>query len=100
MELLLLIQNLKLLLIQNGEWVLGDEVLTPESSRFIAKEDFDKGEFISMDKQILRDFGKKENWKEKAKTLEAGQKLDVVVPDSIKNTILNGYSTIHKSLSK
>ena len=84
----------------NGEWVLGDEVLTPESSRFIAKEDFDKGNFISMDKQILRDFGKQDNWKEKSKTLEAGQKLDVEVPDSIKNTILSGYSKIHNSLTK
>jgi phosphoribosylaminoimidazole-succinocarboxamide synthase len=83
-----------------GEWVLGDEVLTPESSRFIAKENFEKGEFISMDKQILRDFGKQDNWKEKAKALESGKKLDVEVPDSIKNTILNGYSTIHNSLSK
>ncbi len=83
-----------------GEWVLGDEVLTPESSRFIAKKDFDKGNFISMDKQILRDFGKENNWKEKAKSLKAGEKLVVIVPDSIKNTILNGYDTIHKSLSK
>ncbi|MEA3352787.1 MAG: phosphoribosylaminoimidazolesuccinocarboxamide synthase [Campylobacterota bacterium] len=84
----------------NGQWVLGDEVLTPESSRFIAREDFEKGEFISMDKQILRDFGKKENWKEKAKVLNAGEKLEVNVPDSIKNTILNGYETIHNKLSK
>ncbi len=53
-----------------------------------------------MDKQILRDFGKKNSWKEKAKDLKAGEKLDVEVPDSIKNTILNGYSTIHNRLSK
>jgi len=84
----------------SGEWVLGDEVLTPESSRFIAKENFDKGEYISMDKQILRNFGKEENWKEKSKTLKSGEKLDVVVPDSIKNTILEGYNRIHNSLSK
>ena len=83
-----------------GQWVLGDEVLTPESSRFIAKKDFDNGDYISMDKQILRDFGKKNNWKEKSKDLKAGEKLEVEVPDSIKNTILDGYSTIHKSLSK
>ncbi|MCV6608048.1 MAG: phosphoribosylaminoimidazolesuccinocarboxamide synthase, partial [Campylobacterales bacterium] len=56
---------------KDGQWVLGDEVLTPESSRFIAKENFDKGEYISMDKQILRDFGKQEQWKEKAKSLNA-----------------------------
>ncbi|MEA3499167.1 MAG: phosphoribosylaminoimidazolesuccinocarboxamide synthase [Campylobacterota bacterium] len=84
----------------NGEWVLGDEVLTPESSRFIAIEDFEKGNYISMDKQILRDFGKQESWKEKAKSLDAGEKLEVNVPDSIKNTILNGYDTIHTRLHK
>ncbi|MCG3715703.1 phosphoribosylaminoimidazolesuccinocarboxamide synthase, partial [Aliarcobacter butzleri] len=83
-----------------GEWVLGDEVLTPESSRFISKEDFDAGNYISMDKQILRDFGKSENWKEKAKDLKAGEKLNVIVPDSIKNKILDGYSTILNRLSK
>jgi len=53
-----------------------------------------------MDKQILRDFGKNDNWKEKAKELDAGQKLDVEVPDSIKNGILSGYETILKSLQK
>ena len=84
----------------NGEWVLGDEVLTPESSRFINKKDFDEANYISMDKQILRDFGKQENWKEKAKELNAGEKLEVNVPQSIKDTILSGYSTIHNSLSK
>ncbi len=83
-----------------GDWVLGDEVLTPESSRFIAREDFDAQNYISMDKQILRDFGKQNNWKEQAKELKSGQKLDVEVPNSIKNEILNGYSTIHNRLSK
>ncbi len=81
-----------------GAWVLGDEVLTPESSRFISKEDFDAGKYISMDKQILRDFAKENSWKEKAKDLKEGQKLEVDVPDSIKNTILNGYETIHNRL--
>jgi len=84
----------------SGQWVLGDEVLTPESSRFISKENFDKGEYISMDKQILRNFGKEDNWKEKAKILKVGEKLDVVVPDSIKTTILEGYSKILNSLSR
>ncbi len=84
----------------NEQWVLGDEILTPESSRFIALEDFDKGDYISMDKQILRDFGKKESWKAKAKDLSAGQKLDVKVPGLIKSKILNGYETIHNRLHK
>ena len=81
-----------------GEWVLGDEVLTPESSRFIAKENFNAGNYLSMDKQILRDFGKQENWKEQAKDMAAGTKLDVNVPDSIKNEILSGYETIKSKL--
>ncbi len=83
-----------------GEWVLGDEVLTPESSRFISKEDFDAKNYISMDKQILRDFGKANNWKEQSKDLKAGEKLDVIVPDSVKNVILDGYETIHNRLHK
>jgi phosphoribosylaminoimidazole-succinocarboxamide synthase len=82
-----------------GEWILGDEILTPESSRFISKENFDAGNYISMDKQILRNFAKENSWKEKAKDLKTGEKLDVVVPDSIKNTILDGYKTIQNSLS-
>lgn len=84
----------------NGQWILGDEILTPESSRFISRENFDAGNYISMDKQILRNFAKENNWKEKAKDLKQGEKLDVEVPDSIKNEILNGYSTIHNRLSK
>ena len=83
-----------------AEWVLGDEVLTPESSRFIAREDFEAANYISMDKQILRDFGKANDWKEKSKALEAGQKLEVNVPQSIKNQILNGYETIYNRLHK
>jgi phosphoribosylaminoimidazole-succinocarboxamide synthase len=83
-----------------GEWILGDEILTPESSRFISKEDFINKNYISMDKQILRDFGKKENWKEQSKTLKDGEKLDVNVPSDIKKVILDGYSTIHTRLNK
>lgn len=82
-----------------GEWILGDEILTPESSRFISKEDFEKQNYISMDKQILRDFGKASNWKEQAKELKPGQKLDVIVPQEIKDKILSGYTTILKRLS-
>jgi phosphoribosylaminoimidazole-succinocarboxamide synthase len=84
----------------NGDWVLGDEVLTPESSRFIALEDFKKGEYISMDKQILRNFAKENNWKEKAQNLSAGEKLPVEVPQKIKDEILNGYETILQRLQK
>ncbi len=92
--------KLEIFVSANGEWVLGDEVLTPESSRFISKEDFDAANYISMDKQILRDFGKANNWKEKSKELNAGEKLAVEVPDSIKNGILEGYKTILDRLGK
>lgn len=85
---------------EDGSWVLGDEILTPESSRFIPKEEFSKGNYISMDKQILRDFGKQQNWKEKAKSLKSGEKLEVNVPQEIKDSILNGYKTILERLSK
>jgi len=85
---------------KNGQWVLGDEVLTPESSRFITVENFNAANYISMDKQILRNFGKENNWKEKSKDLKAGEKLEVEVPDSIKKTILSGYTTILNSLNK
>jgi phosphoribosylaminoimidazole-succinocarboxamide synthase len=85
---------------RDGKWVLGDEVLTPESSRFIDKKDFDNKNYISMDKQILRDFGKENNWKEKSKDLKQGEKLDVEVPDSIKKVILDGYDTINTKLHK
>ena len=37
-----------------GEWALGDEILTPESSRFIKREDFEAGKYVSADKQIIR----------------------------------------------
>lgn len=83
-----------------GAWVLGDEILTPESSRFIAKEDFDNKSYISMDKQILRNFANKNDWKGKAKNLKAGEKLDVEVPDSIKNSILENYEIILNRLHK
>lgn len=85
---------------ENGEWLLGDEILTPESSRFIPKIDFDNGSFISMDKQILRNFGKENKWIEKSKELKAGEKLEVNVPQEIKDKILNAYKEILEKLSK
>jgi phosphoribosylaminoimidazole-succinocarboxamide synthase len=81
-----------------GEWVLGDEILTPESSRFIQKENFDNANYVSMDKQILRNFAKENNWKEKAKDLKPGEKLDVEVPQEIKKSILDNYELINEKL--
>ena len=84
----------------DGQWILGDEILTPESSRFIDKKDFKNGDFISMDKQILRNFAKENSWKERSKDLITGEKLEVEVPNSIKDVIIDGYNTIYNRLHK
>lgn len=83
----------------NLDWVLGDEVLTPESSRFITVENFENGIFESMDKQILRNFGLSAGWIEQAKELKPGQKLHVDVPVEIKNQIIAGYNQVYNMIS-
>lgn len=83
-----------------GDWVLGDEVLTPECSRFITHENFAKGNYKSMDKQILRDFGEKAGWKISALHLEIGEKLYVKVPQDIQKQILLGYIEVYKALKR
>jgi len=75
---------------------LGDEVLTPESSRFILKSDFDQGKYISMDKQILRDYAKQQGWIEIG---TKGQLLYVTIPDEIKQQVLAGYQTVYDMLA-
>ncbi len=49
--------------LDNGKLVLGDEVLTPDSSRFWPAEDFKPGKSQpSFDKQYVRDFVKSTGW--------------------------------------
>ncbi len=74
---------------------LGDEILTPESSRFIKKSNFEDGFNISMDKQILRDCAKEEGWIEKG---TKGQLLYVNIPENVKNTVISGYYKIYNML--
>ncbi len=76
---------------------LGDEVLTPESSRFILKSDFDNGVYHSMDKQILRDYAKEQGWVEAG---TKGQLLYVTIPDDIKKKVLAGYQKVYDMLAK
>jgi phosphoribosylaminoimidazole-succinocarboxamide synthase len=86
------------------DWVLGDEVFTPESSRFILKENFDKGIYKSMDKQVLRDWGTKMGWKEQYKIciedgyLKQGDKLPVFVPQQIQDDVIAGYQKVYDML--
>jgi len=75
---------------------LGDEILTPESSRFILKSDFDQGKYISMDKQILRNWFKSEGYME---TATKGELLNVEIPQDIKNAVLAGYQNIYDMLA-
>lgn len=86
----------------NGEWVLGDEILTPESSRFIMSKDFDAGSYKSMDKQIIRNHATTDGWKErwtKEKEANPSQKfLDASIPNEIKQEVVKGYEYIHSLL--
>lgn len=48
---------------ENGEFVLGDEVLTPDSSRFWPVDDYEVGRSQkSFDKQYMRDWLKANKW--------------------------------------
>lgn len=48
---------------ENGEIILVDEALTPDSSRFWLKEEYDKGgDLINFDKQVLRDWLETQDW--------------------------------------
>lgn len=48
---------------ENGDLVLGDEVLTPDSSRFWPADDYEVGRGQkSFDKQYMRDWLKETNW--------------------------------------
>ena len=75
---------------------LGDEILTPESSRFILKSDFDQGVYKSMDKQILRNWFKSEGYD---KIATKGELLEVEIPQEIKDAVLAGYQKIYDMLS-
>ncbi len=46
----------------NGEMILIDEVLTPDSSRYWPKDKYDKGELVSLDKQYLRNYLETLDW--------------------------------------
>lgn len=45
-----------------GSIILIDEAITPDSSRYWLKEQYDKGILESMDKQFLRDYLEKSGW--------------------------------------
>ncbi|NYZ77261.1 phosphoribosylaminoimidazolesuccinocarboxamide synthase [Candidatus Micrarchaeota archaeon] len=46
----------------DGKIILIDEAMTPDSSRYWLKEEYDKGRLLSLDKQFARDYLEKTNW--------------------------------------
>lgn len=46
----------------NGKIMLIDEALTPDSSRYWLREEYDKGRLLSLDKQFVRDYLERTKW--------------------------------------
>lgn len=79
----------------DGELVLIDEVLTPDSSRFSLKEEYDlalsRGEVPpSMDKQVVRDFLERSDWNKSPPPPE--------LPQEIIDSLLDRYNQIKEKI--
>lgn len=76
---------------ENGTLVIGDEVLTPDSSRFWPANDYEVGRGQkSFDKQYLRDWMKSTGYDP-----EAG----IPIPNEVINTTVNKYKEAYKILT-
>lgn len=76
---------------ENGALVIGDEVLTPDSSRFWPADDYEVGRSQkSFDKQYLRDWMKSTGYDP-----EAG----VPIPDEVIDTTVSKYKEAYKILT-
>jgi phosphoribosylaminoimidazole-succinocarboxamide synthase len=82
----------------HGNWLLGDEILTPESSRFILVSDFEQHNYKSMDKQVLRDYGKEQNWKAFKDANDPGALLVTSIPEEIKLEVMSAYILVQQKL--
>jgi phosphoribosylaminoimidazole-succinocarboxamide synthase len=85
-----------------GEWILGDEILTPESSRFIMSSDFEAKSYKSMDKQLIRNHAISAGWKETWESEKAANPkkkfLEASIPSEIKQAVVKGYEYIYSLL--
>ncbi len=45
-----------------GKTIIIDEVLTPDSSRYWLKDEYEKGNLLSLDKQFVRDYLERTQW--------------------------------------
>lgn len=76
---------------ENGKLVLGDEVLTPDSSRFWPASDYQVGRSQkSFDKQYIRDWIKSTNYNP-----ESG----IPIPDDVIDTTVNKYKEAYEVLT-
>ncbi len=76
---------------ENGKLVLGDEVLTPDSSRFWPASDYQVGKSQkSFDKQYMRDWIKSTGYQP-----ESGSPI----PDDVIHTTVNKYKEAYKLLT-
>ncbi len=48
-----------------GRIILIDEILTPDSSRYWLKDEYEKGKLVSLDKQFVRDYLEETDWNKK-----------------------------------
>jgi len=77
---------------ENGELVLADEVLTPDSSRFWPASDYEVGRSQkSFDKQYLRDWLKQTNWDANNPT---------PIPEDVVNTTREKYIQAYEKLTE
>jgi phosphoribosylaminoimidazole-succinocarboxamide synthase len=87
------------------EWVIGDEILTPESSRWILRSDFEAETYVSADKQIIRNIGKRFDWEKRWEKLQVQDPTISVFPvgdhvtDADRKKVLSGYTSILNSLT-
>ncbi len=76
---------------ENGNLVLADEVLTPDSSRFWPEDDYEVGRSQkSFDKQYMRDWLKANNWNAENPT---------PIPDDVVNTTREKYISAYEKLT-
>ena len=73
----------------SGDIILIDEVFTPDSSRFWLLENYQRGEYYFLDKQIVRDY---------LSSVSNGDDNNHILPDHIINDVSYAYSGIYKRL--
>ncbi|MCK4327154.1 MAG: phosphoribosylaminoimidazolesuccinocarboxamide synthase [Candidatus Diapherotrites archaeon] len=75
----------------DGELVLIDELLTPDSSRFWYKESYEAGEPKSMDKEYLREYLMGLDWDRSPPP--------PALPDEVVNELSKRYTEIHEAIT-